>query len=80
MMLITGREMVHEKNKEVDGMNKEFQRQIQILVESHKEEVDVSVWCLAQYIDLAKPKSEAPYKYFTGNQKALRLVRAKAVV
>ena len=41
-MFMTGREMLHEKNKEIDGMNKEFQRQIQILVEDHKKEVDVS--------------------------------------
>ncbi|KAL9958654.1 hypothetical protein ACROYT_G035702 [Oculina patagonica] len=34
------REMLHEKNKEIDGMNKEFQRQIQVLVEDHKKEVD----------------------------------------
>lgn len=42
-MCMTGREMLHEKNKEIDGMNKEFQRQIQVLVEDHKKEVDVSI-------------------------------------
>ena len=36
--------MLHEKNKEIDGMNKEFQRQIQILVEDHRKEVDVSIF------------------------------------
>ena len=35
--------MLHGKNKEIDGMNKEFQRQIQILVEDHRKEVDVSI-------------------------------------
>lgn len=34
------KEMLHDKNKEIDGMNKEFQRQIQILVEDHRKEVD----------------------------------------
>lgn len=34
------REMLHEKKKEIEEMNKEFQRQIQILVEDHKKEVD----------------------------------------
>jgi len=34
------REMLHDKNKEIDGLNKEFQRQIQVLVEDHKKEVD----------------------------------------
>ena len=43
-MFMTGREMFHEKNKEIDGMNKEFQRQIQVLVEDHKKEVDVSIF------------------------------------
>lgn len=42
-MFMIGREMLHEKNKEIDGMNKEFQRQIQVLVEDHKKEVDVSI-------------------------------------
>ena len=42
-MFILGREMLHEKNKEIDGMNKEFQRQIQVLVEDHRKEVDVSI-------------------------------------
>ena len=42
-MIMTGREMLYEKNKEIEGMNKEFQRQIQILVEDHKKEVDVSI-------------------------------------
>ena len=41
---MTGREMLYEKNREIDGMNKEFQRQIQILVEDHKKEVDVSIF------------------------------------
>jgi len=41
---MTGKEMLHEKNKEIDGMNKEFQRQIQVLVEDHKKEVDVSIF------------------------------------
>lgn len=41
---MTGREMLHEKNKEIDGMNKEFQRQIQVLVEDNKKEVDVSIF------------------------------------
>ena len=36
--------MLHEKSKEIDGLNKEFQRQIQVLVEDHKKEVDVSIW------------------------------------
>ena len=36
--------MLYEKNREIDGMNKEFQRQIQILVEDHKKEVDVSIF------------------------------------
>ena len=36
--------MLHDKNKEIDGMNKEFQRQIQILVEDHRKEVDVSIF------------------------------------
>ena len=36
--------MFHEKNKEIDGMNKEFQRQIQVLVEDHKKQVDVSIF------------------------------------
>lgn len=40
---MTGKEMLHDKNKEIDGMNKEFQRQIQILVEDHRKEVDVSI-------------------------------------
>lgn len=43
LLIMTGREMLHEKNKEIEGMNKEFQRQIQILVEDHKKEVDVSI-------------------------------------
>ena len=43
-MFMTGREMLYEKNREIDGMNKEFQRQIQILVEDHKKEVDVSIF------------------------------------
>lgn len=43
-VFITGREMLHEKNKEIDGMNKEFQRQIQVLVEDNKKEVDVSIF------------------------------------
>ena len=43
MLIMTGREMLYEKNKEIEGMNKEFQRQIQILVEDHKKEVDVSI-------------------------------------
>ena len=43
---IIGREMLHDKNKEIDGLNKEFQRQIQILVEDHKKEVDVSIRCV----------------------------------
>ena len=42
-MSIIGREMLHDKNKEIDGLNKEFQRQIQVLVEDHKKEVDVSI-------------------------------------
>ena len=42
--VLTGREMLHDKNKEIDGLNKEFQRQIQVLVEDHKKEVDVSIW------------------------------------
>ena len=41
-MSIIGREMLHDKNKEIDGLNKEVQRQIQVLVEDHKKEVDVS--------------------------------------
>lgn len=41
--VVTGREMLHEKSKEIDGLNKEFQRQIQVLVEDHKKEVDVSI-------------------------------------
>ena len=36
--------MLLEKNKEIDGMNKEFQRQIQVLVEDHKKQVDVSIF------------------------------------
>ena len=43
-VFLTGKEMLHEKNKEIDGMNKEFQRQIQILVEDHRKEVDVSIF------------------------------------
>ena len=43
---IVGREMLHDKNKEIDGLNKEFQRQIQVLVEDHKKEVDVSIRCV----------------------------------
>ena len=43
---IIGREMLHDKNKEIDGLNKEFQRQIQVLVEDHKKEVDVSIRCV----------------------------------
>lgn len=43
-VFMTGKEMLHEKNKEIDGMNKEFQRQIQVLVEDHKKEVDVSTF------------------------------------
>ena len=43
---IIGREMLHDKNKEIDGLNKEFQRQIQVLVEDHKKEVDVSIRCM----------------------------------
>ena len=42
-MSIIGREMLHDKNKEIDGLNKEFQRQIQVFVEDHKKEVDVSI-------------------------------------
>lgn len=42
-VFMTGKEMLHDKNKEIDGMNKEFQRQIQILVEDHRKEVDVSI-------------------------------------
>lgn len=34
------KEMLHDKNKEIDALNKEFQRQIQILVEDHRKEVD----------------------------------------
>ena len=34
--------MLHEQSKEIDALNKEFQRQIQILVEDHRKEVDVS--------------------------------------
>ena len=29
----------------VEGLNKEFQRQIQILVEDHRKEVDVIIFC-----------------------------------
>jgi len=47
---IIGREMLHDKNKEIDGLNKEFQRQIQVLVEDHKKEVDVSIQCVV-FID-----------------------------
>ena len=47
---IIGREMLHDKNKEIDGLNKEFQRQIQVLVEDHKKEVDVSIRCVV-FID-----------------------------
>ena len=43
-MFMAGKEMLHDKNKEIDGMNKEFQRQIQILVEDHRKEVDVSIF------------------------------------
>ena len=43
-VFLTGKEMLHDKNKEIDGMNKEFQRQIQILVEDHRKEVDVSIF------------------------------------
>ena len=43
---IIGREMLHDKNKEIDGLNREFQRQIQVLVEDHKKEVDVSIRCV----------------------------------
>ncbi|XP_015773697.1 PREDICTED: trichohyalin-like [Acropora digitifera] len=34
------KEFLHEKTKEIEGLNKEFQRQIQILVEDHRKEVD----------------------------------------
>ena len=43
-MFMTGKEMLHDKNKEIDGMNKEFQRQIQILVEDQRKEIDVSIF------------------------------------
>lgn len=42
---LIGKEMLHDKNKEIDALNKEFQRQIQILVEDHRKEVDVSMEC-----------------------------------
>ena len=50
VMSIIGREMLHDKNREIDGLNKEFQRQIQVLVEDHKKEVDVSIRCVV-FID-----------------------------
>ena len=37
--------MLQDKNKEIDALNKEFQRQIQILVGDHRKEVDVSMEC-----------------------------------
>lgn len=40
---LIGKEMLQDKNKEIDALNKEFQRQIQILVEDHRKEVDVSM-------------------------------------
>lgn len=42
---LIGKEMLQDKNKEIDALNKEFQRQIQILVEDHRKEVDVSMEC-----------------------------------
>ena len=43
----TGKELNQEKNKELDATHKEHQRQIQILVESNKKEIDVSAETLA---------------------------------
>ena len=60
-MFMTGRDMLHEKNKEIDGMNKEFQRQIQVLVEDHKKEVDVSI-CRKMFISFV-PSVEQRKKY-----------------
>lgn len=34
------KELLHEKTKEIEALNKEFQRQIQLLVEDHRKEVD----------------------------------------
>jgi len=42
IIFLLGKEVMHEKNKEIDAINKEHQRQIQILVEDHAKEVDVS--------------------------------------
>ena len=41
----SGKEFLYEKTKEIEGLNKEFQRQIQILVEDHRKEVDVIIFC-----------------------------------
>ena len=48
--------MLHDKNKEIDGMNKEFQRQIQILVEDHRKEVDVSIFFKLIFYYLSRQK------------------------
>ncbi|XP_032218298.2 repetitive organellar protein isoform X2 [Nematostella vectensis] len=34
------KELIHEKNKELDGLNKEHQRQIETIVEQHGKEID----------------------------------------
>lgn len=41
----SGKEFLYEKTKEIEGLNKEFQRQIRILVEDHRKEVDVIIFC-----------------------------------
>ena len=53
--------MLLEKNKEIDGMNKEFQRQIQVLVEDHKKEVDVSIF-VEQYYYLGFEKDNLNHR------------------
>ena len=71
--------MLHDKNKEIDGLNKEFQRQIQILVEDHKKEVDVSIRCVvfidkiwSVYLTLAKFLSLTKFNLY--NKYAIMIV------
>ena len=42
LIFIIGKELIREKSSEIDGIHKEHQRQIQVIAEDHRKEVDVS--------------------------------------
>ncbi|XP_031559166.1 flagellum-associated coiled-coil domain-containing protein 1-like [Actinia tenebrosa] len=44
------KELLHDKNKEIDAINKEHQRQIMVLVDDHAKEVDRLMEKFAEYI------------------------------